>query len=43
MGRDILGIDELKTRARAALRSIIDLYTAGEAEVVRVFFSNGWR
>ncbi|MEK7878405.1 MAG: hypothetical protein AAB285_00955, partial [candidate division NC10 bacterium] len=34
-----MGIDELKTRARAALRSIIDLYTAGEAEVVRVFFS----
>lgn len=34
-----MGIDELRTRARAALRSIIDLYTAGEAEVVRVFFS----
>jgi len=34
-----MATDELKNRARAALRSIIDLYTAGEAEVVRVFFS----
>lgn len=30
----------LKERAQTALRSIIDRYTAGEAEVVRVFFSH---
>jgi len=29
----------LKERAKATLRSIIDQYTSGEAEVVRVFFS----
>lgn len=29
----------LKDRARASLRAIIDRYTAGEAEVVRIFFS----
>ncbi len=31
--------DELKPKAKTVLRSIIDQYTAGEAEVVRVFFS----
>ena len=31
--------DELKQRARTRLRAIIDQYTSGEAEVVRVFFS----
>lgn len=30
---------ELKQRAKARLRSIIDQYTSGEAEVVRAFFS----
>ena len=34
-----MGVDGLKNRARAALRSILDRYTAGEADVVRVFFS----
>ncbi len=32
--------DAVKERARAVLRSIVDRYTAGEAEVVRVFFSS---
>ena len=32
--------DAVKERARAALRSIVDRYTAGEAEVVRIFFSS---
>ncbi len=31
--------ESLKARAKRLLRSIIDRYTAGEAEVVRVFFS----
>jgi hypothetical protein len=34
-----MSTDELKPRAKARLRAIIDRYTAGEAEVVRTFFS----
>ena len=34
-----MSTDELKQRAKARLRSIIDQYTSGEAEVVRSFFS----
>src|SRR5712691_12769241 len=39
MRRSVMSADELKKRAKARLRAIIDQYTSGEAEVVRVFFS----
>ncbi len=34
-----MSTDDLRRRAKARLRAIIDQYTSGEAEVVRVFFS----